>query len=270
MDLKQIAANVRKNIITQVAAAKSGHPGGSLSGADLLTFLYFEGMVFDKKKLDDPNRDRFVLSKGHASPLLYGVLCETGCIPKDELTTFRKINTRLQGHPDMNKISGVDMTAGSLGLGLPVAVGMALAGKVDKKDYTTYALVGDGELQEGSIWEAAMAASHFELENLIVIVDNNGLQIDGPVDEVMSPYPIDKKFEAFGFHVINLDDGHDFDKIRAAHKEAKETKGKPSVIIAKTIKGKGVSFMENQVGWHGSAPNEEQAAQAIKELGGEA
>ncbi len=269
MDLKKIANDVRKNIITQVAAASSGHPGGSLSGADILTYLYFEGMNVDANDINNPNRDRFVLSKGHASPLLYGVLCEKGLIPKEDLTTFRQINSKLQGHPDMNKVKGVDMSAGSLGLGISCAAGMALAGKIDNKDYFVYTLVGDGEIQEGTIWEAAMSAGHYNLDNFIVYVDNNNLQIDGAVTEVMSPYPIDEKFAAFGFDVQVID-GHDFDAIRTATKKAKETKGKPSAIICKTVKGKGVSYMENNVNWHGSAPNAEQAAQAIEELGGNA
>ena len=268
MDLKQIANNVRCDIIEQVAAASSGHPGGSLSGVDILTYLYFEGMNISKDNIDDPNRDKFILSKGHASPLLYGVLCVFGLIPYEQLKTFRQIDSKLQGHPDKNKVKGVDMSAGSLGLGVSVAGGLALAGKIDNKPYTVYAMVGDGEIQEGSVWEAAMSAAHYKLDNFIVFVDNNNLQIDGSVNEVMSPYPIDEKFKAFGWHVINVDDGHDFDKLRAAHKEAKEVKGQPTAVICKTVKGKGISFMENQVGWHGKAPSAEQAKQAIEELGG--
>ncbi|MCO8194534.1 transketolase [Anaerofustis sp. NSJ-163] len=268
MDLKTIASNVRVGIITEVAAAQSGHPGGSLSSADIVTYLYFEAMNINKDNLDDPNRDKFILSKGHASPVLYAALAEKGIIERDELKTFRKINTRLQGHPAIHKCPGVDMTAGSLGLGFPVAVGLALGNKIDGKDSTVYCLCGDGEIQEGSIWEAAMAASHYKLDNLILYVDNNNLQIDGPITDVMSPYPIDEKFAAFGFNVINVEDGHDFDQLREANEKAKACKGKPSVIVCKTVKGKGVSFMENQVGWHGKAPSEEQAKEAIEELGG--
>lgn len=268
MDLKTIANNVRVDIIKEVAAAQSGHPGGSLSAADIVTFLFFEAMNFSKDNLDDPDRDKFILSKGHASPVLYAALAEKGIIDREELETFRKIGTRLQGHPSINKCPGVDMTAGSLGLGFPVAVGLALGKKIDNKSSTVYTLLGDGEIQEGTVWEAAMAAAHYKLDNLIVFVDNNNLQIDGPITEVMSPYPIDEKFAAFGFNVINVEDGHDFDQLRAAHERAKACKGKPSAIICKTVKGKGVSFMENQVGWHGKAPSLEQAEQAIEELGG--
>ncbi|MFA0814700.1 MAG: transketolase [Anaerofustis sp.] len=266
MDLKQIANNIRISILNEVTDAASGHPGGSLSGVEILTLLYFEAMNIPSTK--DENRDRFVLSKGHATPLYYATLAEKGFIEKSELKTFRKINSHLQGHPDMRKVNGVDMSTGSLGLGICAATGMALAGKVDKKDYTVYALVGDGELQEGCVWETFMSAAHFKLDNLIVFIDNNNLQIDGSLNQVMSPYPIDEKMKAFGFHVINVDDGHNFEKLRAALKQAKEQTGKPSVIIAKTIKGKGVSYMENNADWHGTAPNEEQCELALKELGG--
>ncbi len=263
MNLKEIASNVRVNIINQTADAQSGHPGGSLSGVEILTLLQFE--VMDIPSYDDENRDRFVLSKGHASPLLYGVLEQKGVLTKEELKTFRRIGSHLQGHPDMNKVTGVDMTAGSLGLGICAAVGMALAGKLDKKDYRVYTLLGDGEIQEGTVWEAFMSASHYDLDNLCVIIDNNGLQIDGKVSDVMSPYPVKEKMEAFGFNAIEVD-GHDFDELRAAFENAKSTKGRPTAVIAHTVKGKGVSFMENNASWHGSAPNEEQRIQAIKEI----
>lgn len=269
MELKEIARNVRIGIIKGVHAAQSGHPGGSLSAADILTYLYFKELNIDPKNPKDELRDRFVLSKGHTSPLLYAVLAERGYFSKDSLTSFRKIGSKLQGHPDMNKVPGVDMSTGSLGLGVCTAVGMALAGKVDNKSYRVYTLLGDGEIEEGSVWEASMAAAHYNLDNLVVMVDNNNLQIDGEIGEVMSPYPIDEKFKAFGFNVINVDDGHDFEKIEDAFKKARVSNGKPTAIIFKTIKGKGVSFMENQVSWHGSAPNDEQAKQALKELGGE-
>lgn len=266
MDLKEIARNVRINIINETADASSGHPGGSLSGVEILTLLYFE--IMNIPSYDDENRDRFVLSKGHASPLLYSILAEKGLIDKKELSTFRKINSKLQGHPDMHKVKGVEMSTGSLGLGVSAAAGMALAGKLDKKDNKVYVLVGDGEIQEGVVWETFMSAAHFGLDNLIIFIDNNNLQIDGHCDEVMSPYPIDEKMKAFGFHVINVDDGHDFDKLRKAVNEARAQKGKPSAIIAKTIKGKGISFMENSADWHGKAPNEEQRQIALAELGG--
>ena len=267
MEIKELelhANNIRKNILTEVYSASSGHPGGSLSGADILTEIYFEQMDINKENIDSIDRDRFVLSKGHASPLLYGTLKEKGLL-EDDLTTFRKINSNLQGHPNMNEVAGVDMSTGSLGQGISCAVGMALANKLDKNDHRIYTLLGDGECQEGQVWEATMSAAHYKLDNLCIIVDNNNLQIDGHVDEVMSVYPLDKKFEAFNCHVINVD-GHDFDQLRAALKEARETKGMPTVIVAKTIKGKGVSFMEDQQGWHGVAPNEEQYHAAMKEL----
>lgn len=265
LELKRIANEVRKGIVTAVHSGKSGHPGGSLSAADILTYLYFEELHVDPQNPKDANRDRFVLSKGHISPGLYSTLAQRGFFPVEDLKTFRHLGSYLQGHPDMKHTPGVDMTSGSLGQGLSAAVGMALAGKMDQKDYRVYAICGDGEIQEGQIWEASMFAGFHKLDNLVVVVDNNNLQIDGCVDEVCSPYPIDKKFEAFNFHVINID-GHDFDQIRAAFKEAKETKGAPTAIIAKTVKGKGVSFMENQAAWHGTAPNDEQYAQAMADL----
>ena len=266
LELEKTANEIRKSIVTAVHSAKSGHPGGSLSAADMLTFLYFEEMNgLDPKNPNKPDRDRFVLSKGHAAPGLYGVLAEKGFIPKEDLTTLRKIDSYLQGHPDMKHIPGVDMSSGSLGQGISAAVGMAIAGKMDEADYRVYTLLGDGEIQEGQVWEASMLAASHKLDNLVVIVDNNNLQIDGTIEEVNSPYPIDKKFEAFNFHVINID-GNDFDQIDAAFKEAKTVKGQPTAIIAKTVKGKGVSFMENQVGWHGKAPNDEEYKVAMEEL----
>ena len=265
LQLKKIANEVRKNIVTGLHSAKSGHPGGSLSAADMVTFLYYEEMNVDAKNPKNPNRDRFVLSKGHAAPVLYGVLAEKGFIPKEDIVTLRKPDSYLQGHPDMKHTPGVDMSSGSLGQGVSTAVGMALAGKMDHKDYRVYTLLGDGEIEEGQVWEEAMFAGHRKLDNLVVIVDNNNLQIDGTVEEVCSPYPIDKKFEAFNFHVIVIN-GHDFDEIRNALNEAKNTKGQPTAIIMNTVKGKGVSFMENQVNWHGAAPNDEQFAVAMEEL----
>ena len=265
LQLKKIANEVRKNIVTGLHSAKSGHPGGSLSAADMVTFLYYEEMNVDAKNPKNPDRDRFVLSKGHAAPVLYGVLAEKGFIPKEDIVTLRKPDSYLQGHPDMKHTPGVDMSSGSLGQGVSTAVGMALAGKMDDKDYRVYTLLGDGEIEEGQVWEAAMFAGHRKLDNLVVIVDNNNLQIDGTVEEVCSPYPIDKKFEAFNFHVIVIN-GHDFDEIRNALNEAKNTKGQPTAIIMNTVKGKGVSFMENQVNWHGAAPNDEQFAVAMEEL----
>ena len=265
LELKKIANNVRKGIVTSVHSAKAGHPGGSLSAADIFTYLYFEEMNIDPKNPKMENRDRFVLSKGHTAPGLYSALANRGYFPVEELTTLRKLGSRLQGHPDMKHIPGVDMSSGSLGQGISAAVGMALAGKMDGKEYRVFTLLGDGEIQEGQVWEASMFAGFRKLDNLVVIVDNNGLQIDGPVDQVCSPYPIDKKFEAFNFHVINID-AHDFDQIRAAFKEARETKGMPTAIIAHSVKGKGVSFMENNVSWHGTAPNDEQYAVAMADL----
>ena len=262
----QITANeVRKGIVTAVHSAKAGHPGGSLSAADIFTYLYFEEMNIDPKNPKKPDRDRFVLSKGHTAPGLYSTLAQRGYFPVEDLKTLRHLGSYLQGHPDMKKIPGVDMSSGSLGQGISAAVGMALAAKLQNKDYRTYTLLGDGEIQEGQVWEAAMFAGSRKLDNLVVIVDNNGLQIDGPIDEVNSPYPIGAKFEAFNFNVVEID-GHDFDQIADAFKQAKECKGKPTAIIMKTIKGKGVSFMENQVSWHGSAPNDEQCKQALEEL----
>ena len=265
LELQKIANEVRKGIVASTHSAKAGHPGGSLSAADILTYLYFEEMNVNPQDEKNPDRDRFVLSKGHAAPALYAVLAQKGFFPVEDLITLRHIGSYLQGHPCMN-IPGVDMSTGSLGQGVSAAVGMAIAGKLDKKDYTVYTVLGDGEIQEGQVWEAAMLAGHRKLDNLIVIVDNNGLQIDGNVADVCSPYPIDKKFEAFNFEVIILEDGHDFEKIAEAVKKAKAVVGKPAAIIANTVKGKGVSFMENQVGWHGVAPNDEQYAAAMAEL----
>ncbi len=264
-ELEKKANEVRQSIVTALHSAKSGHPGGSLSAADIMTYLYFEEMNVDPKNPKMADRDRFVLSKGHVAPALYSVLAHKGYFPVEDLVTLRHTGSYLQGHPDMKHIPGVDMSAGSLGQGLSCAVGMAQAGKMDDKDYQVYAMCGDGEIQEGQIWEAAMWAGAHHLDNLTVIVDNNNLQIDGTVEEVCSPYPIDKKFEAFNFHVININ-GNDMEEIRNAFAEAKKVKGMPVAIIAKTTKGKGVSFMENQVGWHGKAPNDEQYEQAMKEL----
>ncbi|MBE5969279.1 MAG: transketolase [Lachnospiraceae bacterium] len=265
LELAKIANEVRKGIIEAVHSAKSGHPGGSLSAADIFTFLYFEEMNVDAKNPKDPKRDRFVLSKGHVAPGLYATLAEKGYFPKEDLKTLRKIGSYLQGHPDMKKIPGVDMSSGSLGQGISAAVGMALSAKLSNDSYRVFTLVGDGEIQEGQVWEAAMFAGHKNLDNLVVIVDNNGLQIDGDIKDVCSPYPIDKKFEAFNFHVIEMD-AHDFDSIRAAFTEARNVKGQPVAIIAKSVKGKGVSFMENQASWHGSAPNDEQYEIAMEDL----
>ena len=263
--LKKIAADVRLDILEEVHAASSGHPGGSLSVADILTYLYFEEMNVDPATPKCADRDRFVLSKGHTAPALYAVLAEKGYFDKAELKKLRHVDSFLQGHPDMKGTPGVDMTTGSLGLGISAACGMALAAKLDGKDYRTYTVLGDGETEEGQVWEAAMFAAHYNLDNLCVVVDLNKLQIDGPIAEVMNPMPHDEKFKAFGFHVIVID-GHDFDEIEAAFNEAKTVKGKPTAIIANTVKGKGVSFMENQVGWHGSAPNDEQYAAAVAEI----
>ena len=264
-ELMKTANEIRKGIVTAVHSAKSGHPGGSLSAADIYTYLYFEEMNIDPKDPKKPDRDRFVLSKGHTAPGLYSTLANRGYFPVEDLTTLRHTGSYLQGHPDMKYIPGVDMSSGSLGQGISAAVGMAIGGKMSGDGFRVYALLGDGEIQEGQVWEAAMLAGHRKLDNLVVIVDNNNLQIDGPITEVNSPYPIDKKFEAFNFHVINID-GNDFDQIDAAFKEARATKGMPTAIIAKTLKGKGVSFMENQVGWHGAAPNDEQYAAAMEDL----
>ena len=266
IELQKMAVNVRKGIISSTHSAKSGHPGGSLSAAEIFTFLYFEEMNIDPKNPKDEDRDRFVLSKGHTAPGYYAALANRGYFPVEDLLTLRHTGSYLQGHPDMKHIPGVDMSSGSLGQGVSAAVGMALAGKLSKKDFRVYALTGDGEIQEGQIWEAAMFAGHRKLDNLVVIVDNNNLQIDGAVSDVCSPYPIDEKFKAFNFHVINVENGNDFDELRAAFREARETKGMPTAIIAKTIKGKGVSYMENQVGWHGKAPNDEEYSIAMEEL----
>ena len=265
LELMKTANEVRKGIVTAVHSAKAGHPGGSLSAADIFTYLYFEEMNIDPKEPKKADRDRFVLSKGHIAPGLYSVLAQRGYFSVEDLKTLRHTGSYLQGHPDMKHIPGVDMSSGSLGQGISAAVGMAIAGKLDNADYRVYTLLGDGEIQEGQVWEAAMLAAHKKLDNLVVIVDNNNLQIDGAIDEVNSPYPIDKKFEAFNFHVINID-GNDFDQIDAAFKEAKTVKGCPTAIIAKTIKGKDVSFMENQAGWHGKAPNDEEYAVAMADL----
>ena len=265
LELKKIANEVRKGIVTAVHSAKAGHPGGSLSAADIYTYLYFEEMNVDPKNPDAPDRDRFVLSKGHTAPGYYATLAHKGYFPVDDLVTFRHLGSYLQGHPCKQHVPGVDMSSGSLGQGISAAVGMAISAKLTNDDYRVYTLLGDGEIQEGQVWEAAMLAGHRNLDNLVVIVDNNGLQIDGNIADVCSPYPIDKKFEAFNFHVINID-GHDFDQIAAAFKEARETKGQPTAIIAKTIKGKDVSFMENQASWHGTAPNDEQYAIAMEDL----
>lgn len=264
-ELKETAVEIRKGIVTAVHSAASGHPGGSLSAADIFTYLYFEEMNIDPKDPKKEDRDRLVLSKGHVAPGLYATLAQRGYFPKEDLKTLRHTGSYLQGHPDMKHIPGVDMSSGSLGQGLSVAVGMAAAGKFDKKDYRVYALCGDGEIQEGQIWEAAMWAGFKKLDNLVVIVDNNNLQIDGSIDTVCSPYPIDKKFEAFNFHTININ-GNDFDEIRAAFAEARATKGMPTAIIAKTLKGKGVSFMENAVDWHGKAPNDDEYKIAMEDL----
>ena len=263
--LAKIAARVRLDILDQTHAAGSGHPGGSLSIADIMTYLYFVEMNVDPADPKMASRDRFVLSKGHTAPALYGVLAERGFFPREDLLTLRKIDSYLQGHPDMKNIPGVDMSTGSLGLGVSAACGMALAAKLDGRDYRTYTMLGDGESEEGQVWEAMMFAAHYKLDNLVVMIDWNGLQIDGPVTEIMNPTPHDKKLEAFGFHVI-VADGHDFDEIERALEKAKTVKGRPTAIIFKTTKGKGVSFMENQVSWHGVAPNDEQHEQAVTEI----
>ena len=263
--LQKMAVEVRKGIVSSVHSAKAGHPGGSLSAADIFTYLYFEEMNIDPKDPKKEDRDRFVLSKGHTAPGLYSALANRGYFPVEDLLTLRHTGSYLQGHPDMKHIPGVDMSSGSLGQGLSAACGMALAGKMKQQDYRVYALCGDGEIEEGQIWEAAMFAGFRKLDNLCVIVDNNNLQIVGPIDEVCSPYPIDKKFESFNFHVINID-GNDFDEIKRAFDEARATKGMPTAIIAHTVKGKGVSYMENSVGWHGKAPNDEEYAVAMEDL----
>ena len=264
-DLKEKANNIRKSVVEAVYSANSGHPGGSLSAADILTVLYFNHMNIDPKDPKNENRDRFVLSKGHASPVLYATLAERGFFDKEEIKTFRKLGSMLQGHPDMKGVPGVDMTTGSLGQGLSAANGMALASKLDEKGYRVYALLGDGEIQEGQIWEAAMTSSHYKLDNICVIVDNNNLQIDGNVSDVMNIHPIDKKFESYGFEVFTVN-GNDIDELISVFEKAKTVKGKPTAIIAKTVKGKGVSYMENQAGWHGKAPKEEEYKIAMEEL----
>ena len=265
LELMKMANNIRKDIVTAVHSAKAGHPGGSLSAAELYTYLYFVELNVDPKDPKKADRDRFVLSKGHTAPGYYAALAERGFFPVEDLKTLRHTGSYLQGHPDMKHIPGVDMSSGSLGQGISAAVGMALSAQMFGDTYRTYTLLGDGEIQEGQVWEAAMLAGFKKLDNLVVIVDNNGLQIDGRIDEVNSPYPIDKKFEAFNFHVINID-GHDFDQIKAAFEEAKATKGMPTAIIAKTVKGKGVSYMEDNAGWHGKAPNAAEYATAMEEL----
>ena len=265
LELKKLANQIRKGIVTGVHAAKAGHPGGSLGCTDCFTYLYFEEMNIYPKNPKKEDRDRFVLSKGHNAPALYSTMAQRGYFPVEELTTLRKLGSHLQGHPCMQHLPGIDMSSGSLGQGISAATGMALAAKIDNKDFRVYTLLGDGEIQEGQVWEASMFAGHRKLDNLCVIVDNNGLQIDGAIDDVCSPYPIDKKFEAFNFHVINAD-AHDFDALRAAFAEAKATKGQPTAIVVKSVKGKGVSFMENKAGWHGKAPNDDEYAQAMAEL----
>ena len=265
--LKAIAKEVRKDIVTMITKSASGHPGGSLSAVEIITTLYFNEMNVSPENKNDPDRDRFVLSKGHAAPALYSVLARKGYFDKSELMGLRKLGSMLQGHPNMNTVPGVDMSTGSLGQGISAAVGMALAGKLDRKGYRVYSLLGDGELAEGQVWEATMSAAHYKLDNLTAFVDHNGLQIDGKVSDVMGSDPVDAKFAAFGWNVISID-GHDFDAIKNAIEEAKKTKGKPTVIICETIKGKGVSFMENEASWHGSAPSKEQCQEAIIEIGG--
>lgn len=263
--LARTAQQMRRDIISMLAEAGSGHPGGSLSTVEIMTYLYFAEMRVDPQNPGWADRDRFVMSKGHAAPALYAALAERGFFPREELLTLRKLNSPLQGHPDMKKVPGLDMSTGSLGQGISAAVGMCLAGKLDKKDYRVFVVLGDGEIEEGQVWEAAMAAAHYKLDNLIAFLDHNGLQIDGPVTEVMSPEPVDEKFKAFGWHVERIN-GHSFAEIAAAVEAAKKVKDKPTMIIADTVKGKGVSFMENQVGWHGNAPSREQAEQALAEL----
>lgn len=266
LELQKIAVEVRKGIVTGVHSAKAGHPGGSLSAADVFTFLYFEEMNIDPKEPKKADRDRFVLSKGHTAPGLYSALANRGYFPVEDLKTLRHLGSYLQGHPCVQHTPGVDAASGSLGQGISVAAGMALSAKLSNESYRVYTLLGDGEIQEGQVWEAAMFAGHRKLDNLCVIVDNNGLQIDGAIDQVCSPYPIDEKFKAFNFHVINVADGNDMAQLRAAFAEAKATKGQPAAIVMKTVKGKGVSFMENQAGWHGKAPNDEEYAIAMEDL----
>jgi len=266
LELQKIANEVRKSIVSSVHAAKAGHPGGSLSAADVFTYLYFEEMNIDPEEPKKADRDRFVLSKGHTAPGYYSVLAHRGYFPVEDLLTLRKLGSYLQGHPDMKHIPGVDMSSGSLGQGISAAVGMALSAKLTNEDYRVFTLLGDGEIQEGQVWEAAMFAGHRKLDNLVVIVDNNGLQIDGKIEDVCSPYPIDKKFEAFNFHVIRVEDGNDMEQLTAAFAEARNVKGMPVAIVMKTVKGKGVSFMENNAGWHGKAPNDEEYAIAMADL----
>lgn len=266
LELQKMANEIRKGIITAVHSAKAGHPGGSLSATELFTYLYFEEMNIDPKNPKKADRDRFVLSKGHTAPGLYSTLAHKGYFPVEDLVTLRHIGSYLQGHPDMKHIPGIDMSSGSLGQGISAAVGMALSAKLSNESYRVYTLLGDGEIQEGQVWEAAMFAGHRKLDNLTVIVDNNGLQIDGNIEDVCSPYPIDKKFEAFNFHVINVEDGNDFEQLKAAFDEAKTVKGMPTAIIMKTVKGKDVSFMENNADWHGKAPNDEEFATAMADL----
>ena len=266
LELQKLANEVRKGIVTAVHSAKAGHPGGSLSAAEVYIYLYFEEMNIGPKDPQKADRDRFVLSKGHTAPGLYSVLAHRGFFPVEDLKTLRKIGSYLQGHPCLQHTPGIDMSSGSLGQGVSAAVGMALSAKISNDSYRVYTLLGDGEIQEGQVWEAAMLAGHRKLDNLIVIVDNNGLQIDGNIDDICSPYPIDEKFRAFNFHVINVEDGNDFDALRTAFKEAREIQGMPTAIILKTVKGKGVSFMENQAGWHGKAPNDEEYKIAMEEL----
>ena len=265
-ELKRTANQVRRNIITEVYYAKAGHPGGSLSSTEIYTYLYMEEMNVDPKNPTDPDRDRFVLSKGHTCPGLYGVMAEKGYFDREELKTFRHLGSRLQGHPSMRYLPGIDMSSESLGQGISCAVGMALAAKLQNKNYRVYTLIGDGEIEEGQVWEASLFAGAKKLDNLCVIVDNNNLQIDGTLEEVNNPYPIDKKFEAFNFHVINVEDGHDFTQLASAFAEARATKGMPTVIICQTLKGKGISFMENKAAWHGKAPNAEEYKAAMEEL----
>lgn len=267
-ELKSISKEIRKDIVKMLTESASGHPGGSLSATDIMTVLFFKEMNLDPNNEKDPNRDRFVLSKGHAAPVLYSALARRGYFPVEELSTLRKFKSRLQGHPSIQYLPGIDMSTGSLGQGVSAAVGMALAGKIDKKDYRVYTLLGDGELEEGQVWEAAMCAAHYKLNNLTAFIDFNGLQIDGDITKVMNPCPIDKKFEAFGWNVLVID-GHNYEEIIDAIEKAKECKDKPTAVVCNTVKGKGVSFMENQAVWHGTAPSKEQCETALKELGGE-
>ena len=266
-ELIEISKQIRKDIVEMLTESASGHPGGSLSAADIVTTLFFKELNIDPKNPKDENRDRFVLSKGHAAPVLYSALARRGFFDPKELNTLRKINSKLQGHPNMNDVPGIDMSTGSLGQGISAAVGMALAGKTDNKTYRVYALLGDGELEEGQVWEASMAAAHYKLDNMTIFIDSNGLQIDGDVSEVMNPKPIDKKFEAFGWNVLIID-GHNYDEIIEAIEKAKGHKGQPTAIICNTVKGKGVSFMENEASWHGTAPSIEQCKKALSEIGG--